>query len=728
MWVSPTGRNQAASPKWGCLLLKQRIFAYLTFVHTAPLGALPVAIIALIAAASLAASALFGGGDSPAEASSRGLGNVARVQADSTGWIRRIDPAPARFTTSRIDKKPKHDRPGNTTTPVPPADTPTDIAPTATPSPDTNTEAKPPTSTATAPRPRKPGNEIMTPLGWNGDYFNNIDLSGTPVVTRDDGSAVNFLWPQSPAPGVNSDYFGVRWRRTMAFNAAPYQFTYNHDDGGRLYIDGVEVLDEWFPQWPTTYTVTRVMTRGQHTIMIEYHNTLGPADAHVSIAEQAPATATATASDTPGPTDTPSATDTPGATSTATSTPTPTNTPTPTAVPPTATPTQPAPTPTPTRTPTPVAPTATPTRTPTSVPPTSTPTRTPTPVPPTATRTPTPVPPTSTPVSGSRDKFKQPFASTSIWNMPIGSNAQYAPAGLKQHQGGVPALDPDVIILKPTSPLANIVYSGDAWGGGSRCSGSGVRMSGVPLPSNYIIPGASAGDTPNNSAAILMPDGRTLKQMQPLTHCTSGGQWTAYDFKADVDIYGDGITGAHGGSGLSSIGGTIRLGEILPGSVIRHALKINLDCENECSASNSGHRWPATQADSCWSSCYGGSVAATNMGSLLALLPSVNCNTFVSTTPGRILCHALQDYGAYVVDSTSWDAWGLTPEQGPDGKVEDEFQSAYGYSMSQFGTGSAWSQDISKLFLALNVVTNNGPSSIGGGGTPRVPLAPPIGN
>ena len=64
----------------------------------------------------------------------------------------------------------------------------------------------------------------------------------------------------------------------------------------------------------------------------------------------------------------------------------------------------------------------------------------------------------------------------------------------------------------------------------------------------------------------------------------------------------------------------------------------------------------------------------------------------------------------------------------PDGKVEDEFQSAYGYSMSQFGTGSAWSQDISKLFLALNVVTNNGPASIGGGGTPRVPLAPPIGN
>ena len=31
-----------------------------------------------------------------------------------------------------------------------------------------------------------------------------------------------------------------------------------------------------------------------------------------------------------------------------------------------------------------------------------------------------------------------------------------------------------------------------------------------------------------------------------------------------------------------------------------------------------------------------------------------------------------------------------------------------------------------KLFAALHVVDNNGPDSIGGGGTPRVPLAPPF--
>ncbi len=36
----------------------------------------------------------------------------------------------------------------------------------------------------------------------------------------------------------------------------------------------------------------------------------------------------------------------------------------------------------------------------------------------------------------------------------------------------------------------------------------------------------------------------------------------------------DGTYGAHGGSSLSAIGGTIRLGELLPGNVIRHTLKV----------------------------------------------------------------------------------------------------------------------------------------------------------
>lgn len=106
----------------------------------------------------------------------------------------------------------------------------------------------------------------------------------------------------------------------------------------------------------------------------------------------------------------------------------------------------------------------------------------------------------------------------------------------------------------------------------------------------------SAGNQANNNAmALLLPDNETLVQMQPVYRCgvypspllarwgndTDGGP---QNFPNTTSILGDGILGAHGGSGLSSIGGSIRLRELLPSSPpIGHALKIELAnfCTNE---------------------------------------------------------------------------------------------------------------------------------------------------
>lgn len=43
------------------------------------------------------------------------------------------------------------------------------------------------------------------------------------------------------------------------------------------------------------------------------------------------------------------------------------------------------------------------------------------------------------------------------------------------------------------------------------------------------------------------------------------------------------------------------------------------------------------------------------------------------------------------------------------------------------GHNSAWFNDFKKMMAAIKVVDNN-PGSIGGGGTPRQPLAPPFSN
>jgi hypothetical protein len=321
-----------------------------------------------------------------------------------------------------------------------------------------------------------------------------------------------------------------------------------------------------------------------------------------------------------------------------------------------------------------------------------------------------------------RDVLKQPFASTSIWNMPVGSGAVYVPANIPPATSMSLTLDPDVLILKPDAPLTPVYFNGDGWSGGNRCT-PGAMLYSVPIPRDFVVPGASPSSTPNYAAAILLSDGRTLRQSQPFTRCTPGDAATALVTAPDADIYGDGIRGAHGGSGLSSIGGTIRLGEWVPGGAIRHAVKFDLWGLAAISPASGGYRWPAQHADACVPACYGGTQPALRMGALLALPPSVDIDTLgLETEPARMLAWTLQNYGGYVVDDTGWSVYGIAIEYGPDGRVDDEFRSNWGFSITS-ATNSPLGRDVSRIFSQLAVIDNNEPSAVGGGGTPRQPLA-----
>jgi hypothetical protein len=335
------------------------------------------------------------------------------------------------------------------------------------------------------------------------------------------------------------------------------------------------------------------------------------------------------------------------------------------------------------------------------------------------------------PPAATRDKLRQPFASTSIWNMPVGSAAAYQPANIKDWTGWGVFLEEIYIIHRPTAPLQPIYWSDDRWSGGSRCEPTSTQIQYyAPVPDNFVIAGATSGDTPNNPSGILTADGNSYLQSQPLTHCPGHPYTTGFQGPT-VSLYGDGRAGSQGGSHLSAVGGTIRRGEFGAGK-IPHALKTVLHPSNlsstagpDCGAP--GCRWPATASDCGSTACgYSGTNPGLKMGSLLALPPTYNC-TVMRTAPGRIVCEALRDYGMYVVD-TGWGPAYLPVERGPDGTVEAEFQSLYGYPMKQSSMSHPWSQDWKQLVLALQIIDNNRPAAIGGGGTPRQPLAPPIGN
>ncbi len=324
-----------------------------------------------------------------------------------------------------------------------------------------------------------------------------------------------------------------------------------------------------------------------------------------------------------------------------------------------------------------------------------------------------------------RDKFLWPFSPTSPWNMPIGSKAHYLPANIAR--AGFAGADQEYLFkLSKGDPLRQL-YEPGAWGEG-RCKGTKpVGISPLPVPDNLIVPDATSKpyNTPNNASAFLLPDGKTLVQIGPLARCQPGSPLYGFHYYHDEDIYGQGLGGSHFGSGLSAIGGSIRKGELTSDQPIRHALKILLWGEKYLYYSKEipGHRWPAALADNNAPNQYHGKNPALMQGSLLAIPPRVTeASLHLQTTPGKKLFHALQNYGAYVVDDAGWDGHYFTVEKG----VLEEFRKTFGYNFE--GTGGKFYNDFMKLFQALYIIDNNGPKSIGGGGKPRVALAPTIGN
>jgi hypothetical protein len=252
------------------------------------------------------------------------------------------------------------------------------------------------------------------------------------------------------------------------------------------------------------------------------------------------------------------------------------------------------------------------------------------------------------------------------------------------------------------------------------------------MPASFTVP----NDNQNECAAFLLSDGRTIAQCQPLTRCMAGRDGTALVAFANVDLYGDGIAGAHGGSGLSAIGGSIRIGELRPGQTgMRHALKIAVDCQSVLAPQTSYancYRWPATAADSSWTS-YGltnsGQYSGMKMGALLAIPASVSLSSLgLQSAPGLQLAWTLQNYGAYIVDTTGGGGgYVLCAEGGANGSMRTQFQNDWGYGLfARINDNTPWSIDYQKCMVALQLVDNNSASSIGGGGTPLQPLAPPI--
>lgn len=154
---------------------------------------------------------------------------------------------------------------------VPTATPPPTNTPTNTPTP-TNTFTPTVTSTPTS-TPTPCGNVNGT--GLRGDYFNRIDFTDFYADRVD--PVVNFVWPGAPIPGMRIDNISVRWRgEIMAMYEETYTFYTLNDDGIRVWIDGVEVINAFWDQPPTWNWGTIDLPACERVdITIEYYDRSG---------------------------------------------------------------------------------------------------------------------------------------------------------------------------------------------------------------------------------------------------------------------------------------------------------------------------------------------------------------------------------------------------------------------------------------------------------------------
>ncbi|MCC6179372.1 MAG: peptidoglycan DD-metalloendopeptidase family protein [Chloroflexi bacterium] len=121
---------------------------------------------------------------------------------------------------------------------------------------------------------------------WFVQYFGVRDPNWWDSIVRFNEATISEAWSRNwstdnPGWGLSSDRFSARAERTAQFNPGVHQFHIRVDDGGRLWVDNLLLIDQWRDQGPTTYDASINLTAGLHTVKFEYYENGGGALAQV---------------------------------------------------------------------------------------------------------------------------------------------------------------------------------------------------------------------------------------------------------------------------------------------------------------------------------------------------------------------------------------------------------------------------------------------------------------
>ena len=113
------------------------------------------------------------------------------------------------------------------------------------------------------------------------EYYNGVIPNVTyPPVRTACVDHIRYDWGNgTPDASINSDNFSIRWEGVFAFNGGEKSFFARTDDGMRVWIDDIQLLDKWFPQGATTYYLRHTPSANPHRMRVEYYEQGGGATA-----------------------------------------------------------------------------------------------------------------------------------------------------------------------------------------------------------------------------------------------------------------------------------------------------------------------------------------------------------------------------------------------------------------------------------------------------------------
>jgi hypothetical protein len=119
--------------------------------------------------------------------------------------------------------------------------------------------------------------------GVSADYFSDTTLT-TKVMSRVD-PYIGFNWGTgSPTSAMPANNFAVRWTGSLLpYTTGTHTLCTFDDDGARLWVDDMLVVDAWYNQSPSSHCKDVILDAGHaHSLKMEFYDAVGSASAKLT--------------------------------------------------------------------------------------------------------------------------------------------------------------------------------------------------------------------------------------------------------------------------------------------------------------------------------------------------------------------------------------------------------------------------------------------------------------